>query len=80
MPFEPDLQVGQEIVNGQLCHIFKCSTQGGMRRSHETGTLVIVSKHIDKKYVTDGLMRKLCITPEWVYREIRVLIQAKIKH
>ena len=50
MPFEPDLQVGQEIVNGQLCHIFKCSTQGGMRRSHETGTLVIVSKHIDKKY------------------------------
>jgi len=42
-PFDSGLKQGQEITNKELCRIFKCSPQGGMRRSHETNTLIIVS-------------------------------------
>ena len=41
---------GQILDNGELCELFKCSSQGGMRRSHETNTLVIVSNHIKSIY------------------------------
>jgi 5-methylcytosine-specific restriction protein A len=33
------------IDNAELCKIFHCSPQGGMRRSHKTNSLVIVMKH-----------------------------------
>ena len=36
--------IKQKITNQELCDIFKCSTQGGMRRSLETKTLVLVTK------------------------------------
>ncbi|AQU99765.1 HNH endonuclease [Desulfococcus multivorans] len=42
---------GETIDNNELCAIFKCSTQGGMRRSHKTGTLVIISNHVKSIYV-----------------------------
>ena len=45
LPFEHGLNPGDTIVNSQLTDIFKCSPQGGMRRSHRTNTLVIVSDH-----------------------------------
>jgi len=36
--------IKQKITNQELCDIFKCSTQGGMRRSLKTKTLVLVTK------------------------------------
>jgi len=45
MPFNPNLQIGQEITNSNLVSIFKCSNMGGMRRSHATNTLVLVSDY-----------------------------------
>lgn len=33
------------INNFQLAEIFKCSQQGGMRRSHKTNSLVLILKH-----------------------------------
>jgi len=50
MTFDPGLQFGAEIDNDRLCDIFKCSPQGGMRRSKQTNTLVIVSNHIESIY------------------------------
>jgi len=44
------LQPGSILINEELCNIFSCSTQGGMRRSHTTNTLVIVSNHIKSIY------------------------------
>lgn len=38
------------IDNAQLCEIFKCAPQGGMRRSHETNTLVLISNHVGSIY------------------------------
>ena len=44
------LKIGTELDNAELQAIFKCSPQGGMRRSHETNTLVIVSNRIMSIY------------------------------
>ncbi|MEH6532218.1 MAG: HNH endonuclease [Photobacterium frigidiphilum] len=41
---------GEKLNNTELCDIFGCSTQGGMRRAHKTNTLVIVSNHIKSIY------------------------------
>jgi 5-methylcytosine-specific restriction enzyme A len=40
-----DLVIGQVYHNQEISKAFKCSTQGGMRRSHATNTLVIFSDH-----------------------------------
>ena len=50
LPFNPGLKIGETIDNQRLTGIFKCSTQGGMRRALMTGTLVIVSNHIKSIY------------------------------
>ena len=50
MSFEHGLIPGDSIVNDQLTSIFKCSTQGGMRRSHKTNTLLIISNHLKSIY------------------------------
>lgn len=41
--FNPGLKINDIIDNHDLCSIFKCSTQGGMRRSLRTNSLVIVT-------------------------------------
>lgn len=41
------LAVGEAYTNEELCNLFKCSTQGGMRRSHSTGALVLIAHHDD---------------------------------
>ena len=41
------LTVGNEYTNEEISKIFKCSTQGGMRRSHSTLALVLTSHHDD---------------------------------
>ena len=43
MSFNPALKPGDIVTNQELTNIFKCSPQGGMRRSLKTNTLVIVS-------------------------------------
>ena len=48
--FNPDLNQGDIINNQQLCDLFKCSPQGGMRRSKKTKTLVIISNHVNSIY------------------------------
>lgn len=44
------LQPGTELNNDQLTELFKCSTQGGMRRSKTTNTLIIVANHVKSVY------------------------------
>ena len=48
--FNPDLKLGVEISNDEICALFKCSPQGGMRRSLETKTLVLVSNLKGREY------------------------------
>ncbi len=42
--------VGSIIDNSALTDVFKCAPQGGMRRSHATNSLVLVSNHVEKTY------------------------------
>ena len=39
-----NLKVNDILTNQELCDIFGCSPQGGMRRSHKTNTLILISK------------------------------------
>lgn len=39
------LIVGKEYTNKEIAEAFKCSTQGGMRRSHTSNSLVLFSDH-----------------------------------
>lgn len=50
MSFEHGLNPGDTITNEELRELFECSPQGGMRRSHQTNTLVIVSDHTKAIY------------------------------
>ncbi|OMC75059.1 hypothetical protein BK121_03330 [Paenibacillus odorifer] len=50
MPFNHGLSPGITINNEQICEIFKCSPQGGMRKSNSTNTLILVSDHTDAFY------------------------------
>ncbi len=50
MTFEVPIEPGDVVDNQTLQRIFLCSPQGGMRRSHRTGTLVLVSKHKENIY------------------------------
>lgn len=45
-----DLISGQVISNKELTSIFGCSSQGGMRKSNKTNSLVIVSNHVKSIY------------------------------
>lgn len=47
---ELKLEIGMKIDNNTLCNIFKCSPQGGMRRSKSTNTLVLISNRITSTY------------------------------
>lgn len=50
MLFNPGLQIGQIINNSELVDVFQCGNMGGMRRSHATNTLVIVSDYTKGLY------------------------------
>lgn len=50
MSFKPGLHENQIIDNTKLVEIFKCSTQGGMRRAKQTNSLVLVSNHVKSIY------------------------------
>ena len=44
------LSTGRELSNRELCEHFKVSSQGGMRRSHATNSLVLISNHTESLY------------------------------
>jgi len=50
LTFDPSLQPGDMISNRQLTERFKCSSQGGMRRSHATDSLVLIADHTQSLY------------------------------
>ena len=45
MVFDPLLKPGNFFTNEDIKNIFGCAPQGGMRRSHKTNTLVLISNH-----------------------------------
>lgn len=45
-----NLAPGVILSNEELRQIFCCSSQGGMRRSHKTKTLVLISNHLNAIY------------------------------
>lgn len=45
-----ELEQGTRLNNNELCSIFKCSSQGGMRRSKETNSLLLIANHIESLY------------------------------
>lgn len=54
-----EIQIGKILTNSEIVKIFKCSNMGGMRRSRETNSLVIISDHTkglyDDKWYGDTL-------------------------
>lgn len=45
-----DLKIGNIYINQDITETFKCSSQGGMRRSNKTNTLVLIVKHNNPLY------------------------------
>lgn len=45
MVFNPGLADSQILANSEICNIFGCSPQGGMRRSKATNTLILISDY-----------------------------------
>lgn len=50
MKFDPEYEIGQVVSNAELVDRFTCGNMGGMRRSHRTNTLVIVSDYTKGLY------------------------------
>lgn len=50
MGFESGIRIGEEVSNHDIVTKFRCGNMGGMRRSKETGTLVIISDDTKKLY------------------------------
>jgi 5-methylcytosine-specific restriction protein A len=48
--FNPEIQQADILNNKELSKLFMCGNMGGMRRSHKTNTLVIVSDHTKGLY------------------------------
>lgn len=55
-----DLIIGNTYSNNEIANIFKCSNMGGMRRSLETNSLVLIAKHnnplYDDEWTEDGIL------------------------
>ena len=55
-----DLIVGNIYSNSEIANTFKCSNMGGMRRSKETNSLVLIAKHnnplYDDQWTGDGIL------------------------
>lgn len=44
------MTIGESYNNNEICKIFKCSGQGGMRKSNSTNSLVLVVNHVKNIY------------------------------
>ena len=55
-----DLVVGNIYTNNEIASTFKCSNMGGMRRSKETNSLVLIAKHnnpiYDDQWTEEGIL------------------------
>ena len=51
MSFNPNIVSGDVLEGTRLTEIFKCSSQGGMRRSHRIDSLVLVSDYVKSIYL-----------------------------
>lgn len=51
MAFSPPLRPGESVDNKRLTGIFRCSPQGGMRRSLQTNSLVLICDYTQSIYV-----------------------------
>lgn len=50
MGITQDIEQGTIIDNNELCEIFKCGPQGGIRKSNKTNTLVLISDNTKSLY------------------------------
>ena len=50
MSFTPEFSIGSTVTHQELCAAFQCGNMGGMRRSHATNTLVIISDYTKSLY------------------------------
>ncbi|GMA49340.1 hypothetical protein GCM10025857_06970 [Alicyclobacillus contaminans] len=50
MPYAHGLKPGDVLDNDKLTQLFKCGNAGGMRRSKETNSLVLISDHTKSLY------------------------------
>ncbi|MBE9395739.1 HNH endonuclease [Pontibacterium sp. N1Y112] len=50
MTFQPNLAPGQRISNQDLCDLFLCGPQGGMRKSNRRNCLVLFTDHAKSLY------------------------------
>jgi 5-methylcytosine-specific restriction protein A len=50
---EINIKKGEIFNNTELCEIFLCSTQRGMRKSNTTNTLVLISNHLGNNVYED---------------------------
>ena len=55
-----DFIIGNTYTNNEIASTFKCSNMGGMRRSKETNSLVLIVKHTnplyDDQWTEDGIL------------------------
>lgn len=55
-----DLVIGNIYSNSEIANTFKCSNMGGMRRSLDTNSLVLIAKHnnplYDDQWTDDGIL------------------------
>jgi 5-methylcytosine-specific restriction protein A len=50
MKFDPEISSVEILSNKEICDIFLCSPQGGMRKSKRTNSLVLISNHTKSLY------------------------------
>lgn len=50
MAFDPGYDIGQIVSNADIVNKFACGNMGGMRRSHKTNTLVLVTDYTKGLY------------------------------
>jgi len=50
MSYNIGFSIGDIVTNDDIIQLFKCGNTGGMRRSHRTNTLVIITDHTKALY------------------------------
>lgn len=60
MTFDPKLSPGQRLANQEICDVFLCGPQGGMRKSNRRNCLVLFTDHArslyDDRWDEDGIL------------------------
>ena len=75
--FHVPIKPGDTIDNDTLRAIFQCSSQGGMRRSLKTNSLVLVSDHTKSTYEDKWVNNFFHYTGHGTYRRTESFLSAK---